>query len=160
MKNLILLGLVLLTGSLFAQPDFPPEEDGPHHEKIMAARIGFITEKLELTSEEAMKFWPVFNEFDAKKKAIRKAYKPTVKPDEMNEQQANAFLDNMLKAKEEQLALEKEYLNKFKEVLPVKKVVKLGRVEHQFKQKLLNRMHRDKGMHRGPHHKGEKPPKE
>ena len=33
-------------------------------EKIKALKIAFITEELNLTSNEAEKFWPVYNKYD------------------------------------------------------------------------------------------------
>ncbi len=33
-------------------------------EKIQALKIAFITQKLELSTEEAQKFWPVYNRYE------------------------------------------------------------------------------------------------
>ena len=32
--------------------------------KLQALKIAFITQKLQLTSAEAEKFWPVYNQYD------------------------------------------------------------------------------------------------
>ena len=37
------------------------------HERIQALKVAFITEKLELTPEEAQQFWPVFNAIEKQK---------------------------------------------------------------------------------------------
>ena len=36
-------------------------------EKIKALKVSFITEKLELTSNEASKFWPIYNKFETER---------------------------------------------------------------------------------------------
>src|ERR1035437_3526899 len=40
-------------------------------EKLNNYKIGFFTKKLNLTSEEAEKFWPVYNEYQSQKKLIQ-----------------------------------------------------------------------------------------
>ena len=35
----------------------------PKEEQIKTLRIGFITKSLNLTSQEAQQFWPIYNEY-------------------------------------------------------------------------------------------------
>ena len=39
---------------------------------IKVKKIAYITESLELTPDEAEKFWPIYNEFESKKMAVTK----------------------------------------------------------------------------------------
>ena len=57
-NKLVLIILFLLTIQVFAQP-----QRGEKKEQIKALKVGFITTELELTSDEASKFWPIFNAF-------------------------------------------------------------------------------------------------
>ena len=41
-------------------------------EKVQALKIAFITQKLELTTDEAQKFWPVYNEYRSELQTARK----------------------------------------------------------------------------------------
>ena len=41
-------------------------------EDIKAAKIGFITRQLDLTQQEAEKFWVVYNRFENEKETIRR----------------------------------------------------------------------------------------
>jgi hypothetical protein len=62
MKQLILI-FALSLGSLSivnAQND----NRQPKTEKVQALKIAFITQKLELTSDEAQRFWPVYNRYE------------------------------------------------------------------------------------------------
>ena len=46
---------------------------GPEaRKKIEAAKIALITERLDLTPEQAEKFWPIYREFGTKRKEIRR----------------------------------------------------------------------------------------
>ena len=44
-------------------------------EKIEVQKIAFITKQLDLTPEEAQKFWPVYNQFSDAKKQLHKQHK-------------------------------------------------------------------------------------
>ena len=56
-----ILSFVLST-SLKAQDDYPRGK-----EKIRAAKVGLITNRLNLTEEQAKTFWIVYDEFDKKR---------------------------------------------------------------------------------------------
>ena len=53
-------------------------QDGPiirkKKEQIKALKVAFITNELELTSNEATKFWPLFNAFEEKQQEIFQGY--------------------------------------------------------------------------------------
>lgn len=73
MKQFLLV-LILFTGSftlLKAQDTRQDIKEG-RSEKIQSLKIAFITQKLELTADEAQKFWPVYNRYETE---IRQAYK-------------------------------------------------------------------------------------
>ena len=40
------------------------EDEAKKAEKIQALKIAFITQKLELTSDEAQKFWPIYSQYE------------------------------------------------------------------------------------------------
>lgn len=59
------------------------EEDGEISsialDRVQAQRVAFITEKIDLTSKEAQKFWPVFNEYEKEERKIRKRYQQNMR---------------------------------------------------------------------------------
>ena len=84
MKKLIPILVLLISFSGFAQ------RGAKMNERIKAQKTAFITERLSLTADEAEKFWPIYNEIETKKKALRK--KSTLKrkekhPDELTEKE-------------------------------------------------------------------------
>jgi len=68
MKKYIFLISFLITTFSYAQ-------NGKKLERIKALRIAYISNKLNLTADEAEKFWPVFNTFDTKQFDLRKKKK-------------------------------------------------------------------------------------
>ncbi len=113
-------------------------------EKIKAMKVSFITQKLDLSSEEAQKFWPVYNEFEKKnealfmeRKKIRKISKSEI---ELTDKQIETNINNEFNIKQKELNLEKEYFTKFKAVIPIKKIEQLYLAQDQFKRELLRKI--------------------
>ena len=140
-RQLFAVGTLLLVFSgVVAQP-----KDSTNFAKkkslIEAQKSAFITQKLDLTTTEAQSFWPVYNEYEAKKEVIFKANRENRKNikniETMSDKEAQALIDAQLLADEKLLSLKKEYYTKFVTVLPVKKVVKLEMAEKEFKKVLL-----------------------
>ena len=48
-------------------------------DKIKALKIAYITEQLNLTTEEAQKFWPIYNLYDKEQHTIRNHYKSSLR---------------------------------------------------------------------------------
>lgn len=152
LAGIFLFFLASLAGS--AQPG--PGGGGKKAEKIKTWKIAFFTEQLNLTPEEAQKFWPVYNEYENKLEDLRKKRRQERRIakenlDEMDDKEIEALVDSEMAFRQKELDLQKEYHSKFKSVLPTRKVAKLYAAEEQFKIVLLKRMHelKEKGP-KGP----------
>lgn len=114
-------------------------QGGGKKEKIEALRVAFITQQLNLTSDESQKFWPVYNEYQDKLKGARKEFK-SQGTTFATDKEAQDFLDAELLFKQRELSLYKEYYDKFKKILPIKKVAQLRQAEEDFKKELLKQL--------------------
>ncbi len=137
MKKQLLIVFVLLASMTFAQDS--------RKEKIEQLKIAFITKELDLSTDQAEKFWPVYNEMTAKMKDNRKARKQLNEDLKTNfetlsendiKTKVNAVLDKEI----EEAELKKEYNKKIADIIGYKKAVKLLSLEQRFKRELLNRM--------------------
>ena len=108
-------------------------------ENKKAEKIAFISTKLELTVAEAEKFWPIYNASEAEFKLLKKEHRAAMgekkKISEMSDNEVEKLLDTGLEIQQKELDIRKKYLVKFKEVLPIKKVAKLTRIEHEFRKR-------------------------
>lgn len=171
MKNTILSALFVGFLSIAfaqAQPPQPPKPpmppSPPNPEKVEALKVAFITKRLALTAEEAQKFWPVYNQYEAEKEAIAAStigsYKEEQKPlDQMTEAEVNKVMENYVLYKQKDLELTKKYLVEFKKILPAVKVAKLLTADDQFKRMLLKKAQQGGGPGgpkgpKGPHSGG------
>lgn len=127
-------GLALLFGLL---PLFSQAQPRNMQDRIEALRIAFFTEKLQLTPQESQNFWPLYNEYQEKEKTIRQSYKDDKSLELMSDAEAEKLIENTFLMEEQMLGLKKEYYQKMRKVLPVRKVALLSRIERQFKERLL-----------------------
>ena len=112
---------------------------GGKNEKIEALRVAFITDKLKLTADESQKFWPVYNDYQDKLKAARQEFKkqPTTFT---TDKEAQDYLDAELLLKQREYSLYKEYYEKIRKTIPIKKVAELRQAEEDFKKELLKQL--------------------
>jgi hypothetical protein len=122
-------------------------------EKIESLKVAFITEKLDLSVEEAQKFWPVYNKYTAELEKSRKDFRGQMVDelkniDQMSNAEADKALREMIEFKSKELDITKQYTNEFKKVISSQKVVKLFAAEQEFKKELL-KMLRQKQQSKG-----------
>jgi hypothetical protein len=139
MKNIFFLALSLaLTFSASAQPAKQKLND-----RMQAQRIAFITQRLALTPEESQQFWPIYNQYTDKLQQIR-----SVKPDkpivDMTDAETEKVILDGFDKETRELDLKKEYYQKVKKVISVKKISKLYVAERDFKAELIKRLKENK----------------
>ncbi len=153
---MLLLGFCMLfaAGETKAQgkPDRKNKEE--MESKINELRKQYFNEKLALTETEQKAFWPLYDEYKTKDKALRDSFQRKYKKNEvvfMDDKKAEEYLNAMLKLKDDQNNLYKEYIAKYRKVLPVKKVAMLPMLEKDFKKEMMKKaMHHKNGKPDGP----------
>jgi hypothetical protein len=121
-------------------------------EQIKAMKVAFITNELALTSEEATKFWPLFNAFEEKQQEIKKqklkGYLNRVDNDSfdnLSEKDATTMLVQMESTEDELYQLKKKFISNLKGVISPIKILKLKKAEENFNRKLLQQ-YRDRKL--------------
>ncbi len=112
-------------------------------EKIESARIGFITERLDLTPEQAERFWPLYNEYRQRNQDASRNYrqfKAGIDPDGPTAEQSRKLVEMELELKQLRLDLEKEYSSRMLDVISTQQVVDLREAERDFRGILLRRL--------------------
>ena len=119
--------LILFTGSLtlIKAQDRQDLKEG-RSEKIQSLKIAFITQKLELTADEAQKFWPVYNRYETE---IRQAYKDS-------KASGGDAIDN----EEKVLNVKKKYRIEFIKVIGQPKTNILFNSEREFRGVLMRNL--------------------
>jgi hypothetical protein len=142
MKNLkrslgILAFTFLMIGSIFAQGEKPNREEMEQKMKVM--KVSFITEQLDFTEDEAMAFWPVYNNYEDEMKALRpskgKEERPNV--EELSDGEIEGMIMEKFAKEFKKTQVQEVYFEKFKIVLPMQKILKLYKAEQAFKKEII-----------------------
>ncbi len=112
-----------LTGSVYAQDQPDPKEQ----EKIQALEIAFISRKLNLTTEEAQRFWPIYNEYKRDVRQVMIAQKNNSNRDIVDDEQK--IID-----------VRKKYRDRFVGVIGQPRMNKFFQAEREFRGVLLNQL--------------------
>ena len=148
MKNLKLYTLILALVALAFQANAQGNKENrrARHEKIDAARTAFMTDKINLSTEQSQKFWPLYNEYDAKRQQLRKKSR-TLKEknlEAMSDAELKEGINNMMEGRQQELNLEKEYLEKFQRVISLRQVATMYKAEKEFMKVLIKKLNDDK----------------
>ena len=146
MKKYLLIILILFTVQIFAQEIEEPIENLPESkvsmQTIETLKTAYITKELNLSPDEAQKFWPTYNNFIGELKKARMEYKGDVV----------AF-------EERKIIILKKYKDDFKRILNndnrVKKCFSAAPEFHKF---LRNEWKRRQEIKRGGGMSNNKPP--
>ena len=146
--SLLILAFGLLASTAFGQPP-----DSEKWEKIKQHKIAYLTSKVNFTSEEAQQFWPIYNEYTQKLRAIQNERVAKMvkwrRTDALPEKEILELLDYQILSKEKEVALFKEYNAKYLKILSAEKVMLLYQSENNFRRDLLKRYSGEHGSRRG-----------
>lgn len=132
-----LIALVLTAHAAIAQ------NDPNGRQRIEAAKIAMITNRVNLTTDQAPQFWAVYNDYNGKKQELNRRVRQL-----NNEPSRSNLTDDQLKnglreinATKQKLAdLDNEYLNRFLKVISPQQLTELYKTEQEFNKMLLQRL--------------------
>ena len=119
---------------------FSQNDRDEHRDKIKALKVALITDKLDLSTSEAEKFWPIYNAFENEQERLRKTSHVKRNDDDfesLSENDAQNLLDEMLDLGKQRYDLYNKFIVDLKQVLPAKKIILLKKVEEEFKRKMI-----------------------
>ena len=146
MKKLLLsLAVLFCTASLCAQEQ--PQDKGPRMtpEDYKARQQEFITRRADLTEIEAAAFFPVYFELQQQKMKLNGQLRRKMHDmhrEALTEEAATALVEEMADMKLKCDQLDKDYLQKFIQLIPATKMMKVQMAEEEFRRELLRDMER------------------
>jgi hypothetical protein len=126
MKKIFTLMMIValsLTSYVYAQDQPDPKEQ----EKIQALEIAFISRKLNLNTEEAQRFWPIYNEY---KRDVRQVMIT----------QRNSSNRDIVDDEQKIIDVRKKYRDRFVGVIGQPRMNKFFQAEREFRGVLLNQL--------------------
>lgn len=144
-KNTVILFFLLFTGfATFAQRP----NNGKFADKLESYQVAFITQKLDFSTEEAQKFWPLYNQYRDQTKKLRLEGNRATFADDMSDAEAEQYIKASLDREGRELDLRKEFIQKLRGVLPARKIARLQDLDREFKKELLEKA-RERRMNKG-----------
>lgn len=134
MKNIILVIAVFLS----ALASLQAQDKNDHREKIKALKVAFITQELNMTSQTAQKFWPVYNKYEVDKRALHK--REHVDWDNVgaiSDSKAEEMLKEYLAVEREEYVIKRQLFSDLKKILSAREIVLLHKLEADFNKKMI-----------------------
>lgn len=166
MKKFVIAAIALFLGAMV----FAQEQDGKKapqtrfskedvekfrqgaRDRIQSEHIAYLTSELELTPEEAEKFWPVYNKAHQEQMRNNQDYRKALKDlktavkEGRSEAEIKAALETYNKAKNDQRNVLADYQKDFIKILGVVKTAKLYVAEDSFRTRQIHNLTGGKGQ--------------
>jgi len=157
MMAAMLAAVTTLSGQGQGMGQGPMQSD---NEKLTAYKIAFFTQRLDLSPAEAEKFWPLYNDYSARRNKLQAERLTMMRyaaqnEANMSEAELSSTADKLAKTFSDEATMVVSFNNDLKKVLPPAKVIRLYQIENQYKQQLLRELNqRRQGQQQGQGTKG------
>ena len=132
MKKIVLTLMFFVTALVAVKAqDTQPADDNEGRKKIEALYVAYVTKELNLTVEEAQKFWPVHTQFNNEVRGVKQDLP------ELDKQQAI-------------LNIKKKYQEKFNPIIGNKRCEQFFKLRDGFNRKMLERIRKQRQEGRRP----------
>lgn len=116
---------------------------------LKAEKVTFLTNKLQLTPDEAKVFWPIYDEYWERKIAIQNERRKFVEEfakdaDKLSEADIINYTNRYVNSSKQETELLAEFNTRLKTILPPKKIMLLYQSNYDFKDYLLKKVKESK----------------
>ena len=147
-KTTLTLLLLFMIGTLAAQPGRPGGPGGQYGERMEMMMIWKLTDHLELTQDQAEKFFPSMRAHQKQVLKIRKeekelftpVYKKVKKGEDISKAEANKLLNKVATYEQKRSKARIDFVKDSGDILNPTQQVKLLIFDEQIKQQVRNRM--------------------
>ncbi|MDN3690270.1 Spy/CpxP family protein refolding chaperone [Cyclobacterium jeungdonense] len=137
--------IVLLVG--FSLNGYGQRERSIDREKLDAARVAFITNRLSLTPDQAELFWPLFNEYQESREELMRDLRGISKKGEeesISNAEASQLIEQRFSLQQELLNQEKEFMEKVSEALTPVQALQLNETNRDFTRHIYRMQRRNR----------------
>lgn len=111
--------------------------------RLEAKKIGYITTELNLTTEEAKTFWPIYDEMGKKIREIKnKAKEDSQRDAEFTDAEADRFLAEVFSEEQRVLDIKRDYYKRLETSISKAKIAKLHILERRFRSEVYDSIKR------------------
>ena len=139
MKKILTFALIIIGFTAFAQN----KNQQNAKSKLEAARIALITERLDLTPDQAQQFWPMYNEYAEQRRSIQQDFRQLrqgMDIENLTEEQGKKLVAARMDGKQKQLDLETSYSERLMNVINTRQFMSLKKAEDDFRSMIIRRL--------------------
>ena len=119
-------------------------------EKIRAARVAYITQRLNLSPDESQAFWALHNEYEGKKRALKSRQDRSPALEAMSDAEVEQMIETRFEVQQDLLDLERTYYQKFRQVISSRKVALFYKADKEFRLELLKKIREERKNRKHP----------
>lgn len=150
--TLILISITLLTAACKTDNSQTENTNEDSRKIYKSEKIGFFTDKMQLTEKEAIRFWPIYNAYENQRDSVWKRRKHFLINYKRNNETINDSALNIFLSYDQQLHnINKETVEKLRSFLSDDKILLMFYTEQQFKHFVVNRI---RGRHNSTNRSG------
>ncbi len=144
MKKIIAFFIFLMIASVSVNAQGFDKKHQDKWEKYRSEKIAFLTSELDLTPEEAQKFWPVYNQLEKERweaQKMRRELEEKVRGAEesISEEKITQLTREFAGSWKTEADLMMEFNEKFLDILPPQKVLRLYKAESEFRMHMIRK---------------------
>ncbi len=147
MKKLLQAILIVLVTTTAAY-----SQRGQNLARIHAAKMAYITDRLNLSTEQSGSFIPVYNQYEREIRDTRQSFMGKYKgtnPDEADDATSRQFIDDNLDYQQAVIVIKRKYNDRFLKILSPQQLADLYKAEREFRQILMQRLKERRGERGG-----------
>ncbi len=128
--------LIIVMGFTLSFP-VAAQDHRERYEQIEAIKVAFITSKLDLNTDEAQKFWPVYNNYQKELMELMKKRRDDRQKTNID---PNDKINADLAYESRMLDLKKKYKKLYLKAIPPEKILLLYQAEREFREHLIKQL--------------------
>lgn len=109
-------------------------------DKIRSAEIAYLSKQLDLTPEEAQKFWPIYNNYSHEVDQLIAERKRARQQEKKDDATARKALDKEMDIEQRMVNVRKRYNQEFLKALPARKASSVFKAEREFRGQLIRQL--------------------
>jgi hypothetical protein len=122
---------------------------GIDRERLEAARIAFITTRLDLSPEQAQNFWPIFNEFNEQREEKLKqiaSLNPRSNTEPISKEEAQRLIKQRFELQRELIEDEEAFVQKAATVISYQQILQLNSINREFARSIYQRQRQNRNQ--------------
>ena len=123
-------------------------QNGQGMARIHAAKMAYITDRLQLSTQQSSNFIPLYNDYEKEIKETRQSYFRKYRdtnPAETSDAESLQFIDDNLDYQQAVIEIKRKYNDRFLKIISPQQLTELYKAEREFKQLLLQRLKQRNG---------------